>query len=115
MTAARGAARCPAGGRSRARRAPASPWPGWGRAVRRRAVHRDRLVRDELARLGAGGAEAHAVDDVVQARFEQHQELGTRVALAAGGFLEIAAELLLQHAVHALDLLLFAQLQAEVA
>ena len=78
------------------------------------AVHGDRLVRHQLARFGAGGAEAHAVHDVVQAGLEQEQQVGAGVALAAVGFLEVAAELALQDAVHALDLLLLAQLQAEV-
>jgi hypothetical protein len=72
-------------------------------------------VRHQLARFGAGRAEAHAVDDVVQARLEQRQQVRAGVALAALGFGEVAAELALQHAVHALDLLLLAQLQAEVA
>ena len=78
------------------------------------AVDRDRAVRDQLARLGAGRAEAHAVDDVVEARLEQRQQVRAGVALAALGFGEVAAELALEHAVHALDLLLLAQLQAEV-
>ena len=79
------------------------------------AVDGERLVRDELARLGARAAEAHAVDHVVQARLEQRQQVRAGVALAALGLGEVAAELALQHAVHALDLLLLAQLQAEVA
>ena len=72
------------------------------------------LVRDQLARFGARRAEAHAVDDVVEARLEQRQQVRAGVALAALGFGEVAAELALEHAVHALDLLLLAQLQAEV-
>jgi len=84
------------------------------RDVDRLAVHRDGLVRHQLARFGAGGAEAHAVDHVVQARLEQEQQVGAGVATAAIGLFEVAAELLLEHAVHALDLLLLAQLQAEV-
>src|SRR5437867_6815186 len=79
------------------------------------AVDRDRLVRHQLARFGARAAEAHAIDDVVQARLQQRQQVRAGVALAALGFGEVAAELALQHAVHALDLLLLAQLQAEVA
>ena len=45
---------------------------------------------------------------------EQGEQVGARVALAALGFCEIAAELTLEHAIHALDLLLLAQLQAIV-
>jgi hypothetical protein len=63
------------------------------RDVDRLAVHRDRLVRHQLARFGAGGAEAHAVDDVVQTRLQQEQQVGAGVALAAVGFSEVAAEL----------------------
>src|SRR5690606_14045630 len=47
-------------------------------------------------------------------RFEQLDEGLTRVAAAAFGFNEVLAELLFQHTVHALQLLLFAQLQAEI-
>ena len=78
------------------------------------AVDGDRLVRDQLARFGARRAEAHPVDDVVEARLEQQQQVRAGVALAALGLGEVAPELPLQHAVHALDLLLLAQLQAEV-
>src|SRR5204863_3341510 len=42
------------------------------------------------------------------------EQVRAGVALAAFGLGEIAAELPFQHAVHALDLLLLAQLQAEV-
>ena len=78
------------------------------------AVDRQGLVRHQLAGLCARGAEPHAIGHVVQARLQQHQQVGTRVPLAALGLGEIATELTLQHAVHALDLLLFAELQAEV-
>ena len=47
------------------------------------AVHRDRAVADELARFGARRAEAHAVDDVVEPRFEQLQQVLAGRALAA--------------------------------
>ena len=47
-------------------------------------------------------------------RLQDEQQVGAGVALAAVGFLEVAAELALQDAVHALDLLLLAQLQAEI-
>src|SRR3989344_2844081 len=52
------------------------------------AVHGNRLVRHQLTGFSAGRTETHAVHDVVEAGF--------------------------QHAVHALDLLLFAQLQTVV-
>src|SRR2546421_274514 len=38
------------------------------------AVHLDRLVRHELARFRASRCEAHAINDVVQAAFEQLQQ-----------------------------------------
>src|SRR5690606_13246863 len=78
------------------------------------AVHFDCAVVHQLTRFSARGAEAHAVNDVVQTRFEQLDEGLTRVAAAAIGFLEVLAELLLEHTVHALELLLFTKLQAEV-
>jgi hypothetical protein len=82
--------------------------------VDRLAVDGDRLVRHQLARLGAGRAEAHAVHHVVQAGLEDEQQVGAGVATAAVGFGEVLAELALQDAVHPLDLLLLAQLQAVI-
>src|SRR5690606_16135449 len=78
------------------------------------AVHLDGAVVHQLASFSARGAETHAVNDVVQTRFEQLDEGLTRVAAAAFGFNEVLAELLFQHTVHALQLLLFAQLHAEI-
>ena len=69
-------------------------------------------VADELARLRARGGEAEAVDGVVEAHLEQHQEVLAGDPLAPVGLLEVAAELALEHAVDALDLLLLAELQA---
>src|SRR5688572_30938793 len=71
-------------------------------------------MRHELARLGARAAHAHAIDDVVQPRLEQLQEVLTRGALALRRLGEVAAELPLEHAVHATKLLLLAQLLAVV-
>src|SRR6218665_1638246 len=85
-----------------------------GRDVDDFTVHGDALVRDQLASFGARGAEAHAVNDVVQTAFQQRQQVHAGRALAALGFSEVAAELTLQHAIHALDLLLFTPLQTEV-
>src|SRR5882672_3825946 len=78
------------------------------------AVERDRAMRDKLARLCTRRTEAHPIDDVVQARLEQGDEILAGVALASRCLGEVAAELPLEHAVHALDLLLLAQLHAEV-
>ena len=72
------------------------------------------LWRDELPRFGARRAEAHPVDDVVEARLEQLQQVLAGRALAARGLGEVAAELALEHAVDAAQLLLFAQLVAVV-
>ena len=77
-------------------------------------VHDDGLVAHELARLGARGGEAHAVHHVVQAALEQLQQVLTRRAGLARRFLVVVAELPLEHAVHAAQLLLLAQLQAVV-
>src|SRR5690606_38976912 len=61
-----------------------------------------------------GDREAHAIDDVVQAGFEQLQEVLAGVALRSRGLLVVVAELALQQAVDALDLLLLAKLQGIV-
>ena len=66
----------------------------------------------DLARLRAAGAEAHAVDDVVQPALEQRQHVFAGDALLLRGLFEIVAELRFEHAVDAARLLLFAKLQA---
>src|SRR5690606_11915003 len=53
--------------------------------VDRVAVDRDAAVRDQLARGRAGDGEAHAVDDVVEAGFEQLQQVLAGVALPGRG------------------------------
>ena len=76
------------------------------------AVHQEVAVAHELPRLRPRGREAEAVDDVVHAPLEQLQQRLAGDAAGAVRHLEVAAELVLQHAVNALDLLLLAQLQA---
>ena len=68
--------------------------------------------RHELARLGAGTGQAAAPHGVVQAPLQHDDQVFARGALGALGLMEIGAELALEQAVGALDLLLFAQLQA---
>jgi hypothetical protein len=67
-------------------------------------------VRDELARRRAGHCEAHAVDHVVETRLQQLQQVLAGVALLRRRLLVVVAELALQQAVDALDLLLLTQL-----
>ena len=69
-------------------------------------------VAHELPRLRARGREAEAVDHVVEAPLEQLQQRLAGDAARAVGHLEVAPELVLEHPVDALDLLLLAQLQA---
>src|SRR5690606_10555119 len=85
-----------------------------GRNVDRFAIYQDCLVRHELTRLCTRGTEAHAVGNVVQAAFEQLQQVFAGRALATGSFLVVAAELLLEDAVKATYFLLLAQLHAVV-
>ena len=63
----------------------------------------------------AGAGEAGAVDDVVQPRLEDLQQVVTGLALATHCLLVVATELLLQHAVAVLGLLLLLQLQEVLA
>ena len=79
------------------------------------AVDGDVAVADKLTSLRTGGGQAQAVDDIVQAALEQGQQVVARDALDARGLVKRAAELRLQHAVGAADLLLFAQLHAVLA
>jgi hypothetical protein len=66
------------------------------RNVDSHAIDRDGLVGHQLARFGAGGTEAHAIHDVVQAALQQEQQVGAGIALAAVSFFEVTAELLFQ-------------------
>ena len=66
----------------------------------------------ELTRLRTRGRQAEPVDDVVETALEQLQQRLTGDAALTVRHLEVAAELVLEHAVDALDLLLLAQLQA---
>ena len=75
-------------------------------------VHRNRLVAHQLARLGAGRSEAHAVDHVVQPALQELQQSFAGRSRTARRLLIIVAELALQHSVHAAQFLLLAQLQS---
>ena len=78
-------------------------------------VHGEVAVGDHLAGGGARGREAQAVDDVVEPQLERPQQGLAGHAGVARRLDEVVAELLLEHAVDAADLLLLAQLQAVVA
>lgn len=68
-------------------------------------------VADQLAGLTTGPGDAGAVHDVVQAGFEDAQQLVTGLAGATVGFLVVLAELLFQDAVGEAGLLLLLQLE----
>ncbi len=67
-------------------------------------------MRHQLARGRTGHREAHAVDDVVETRLEELQQVFTRVALLVRRLLVVVAELAFQQTVGTLHLLLLAQL-----
>src|SRR5262245_52608047 len=67
-------------------------------------------VTNELARFGARRGEAHAVDHVVEPLFKQLQQGFASDAAGPLGQMEVAAKLAFHQPVHALDLLLLAQL-----
>ena len=66
----------------------------------------------QLAGHGARRGEPHTEDNVVHALLEHAQELFAGLALHLRGAVEVDAELPLEQAVDALDLLLLAQLDA---
>ncbi|BBG29125.1 ornithine/acetylornithine aminotransferase [Zymobacter palmae] len=68
----------------------------------------------QLTCFSAGRAEAHAVDNVVQAAFQQLKKNFTGSAFMASGLLVVVAELFFQNAVHTTDFLFFTQLSAIV-
>ena len=69
-------------------------------------------MADDLAGLGAAGAEAHAVDHAIEAPLEQTQQVLASDAFHVGGFFEVIAELGFEQPVNALGFLFFAKLQA---
>jgi hypothetical protein len=68
-------------------------------------------VAHELTRLRAGSRESQPVDDVVETRLEQAQEVLTGDPGSARRLRVVGAELLLEQAVVAARLLLLAQLE----
>ncbi len=82
------------------------------RDVHLAAVHREVAVAHELPRLRPRRGEAEAVGDVVEPPLEQLQQRLAGDAARPLRLLEVAPELVLEHAVDALDLLLLAQLHA---
>ena len=69
----------------------------------------------KLTRFGARRAEAHTVNHIVKTAFEEGKQRFAGVALTAGGFGVVTAELTFENAVGALHLLLFTQLDRVVA
>src|SRR5215472_4461999 len=69
-------------------------------------------VADELPRLRAGRREAERVDDIVEAPLELLEQVRAGDSLSPLRPRERQAKLALEQAVHPLDLLLFAQLDA---
>ena len=69
-------------------------------------------MQNDLPGLRAGAGETRAPDRVVQAALQHDDEVFARGPLRALGLFHVVAELPLQQSVGALDLLLFAQLQA---
>src|SRR4051794_1717521 len=75
------------------------------------AVDVDVTVADHLARLRAAGAEAHTVDDAVEAALQAGHQVLAGDAFGVCGLFVGAAELALENAVDAPDLLLFTKLE----
>src|SRR3954469_21011604 len=76
------------------------------RNIDARLVHFDVTVTDELTGSLAAGREAHAIHDVVETRLEGRQQVVAAEARLRAHLVERVAELLLAHAINALDLLL---------
>src|SRR6266436_3437092 len=76
------------------------------------AVHADVAVKHKLPRLRTRRRQARAPHDVIKAALEHDDQVFASGPFGALGLLKIVAELPLQQPVGALDLLLFAQLQA---
>ena len=74
------------------------------------AVDFDVAMADQLTRPATAGGKTHPVGDVVEARLEGHQQIGTLDAGLVRRPLEGVTELTLGQAVGPLDLLLFPEL-----
>ena len=76
------------------------------------AVDQNVAVRDDLTRLSPAAGETETINDVVETAFQdRHQDL-PGVPLGDFGHPIIFAELLFEHSVESLDLLLFAKVNA---
>lgn len=75
-------------------------------------VNADVLVEHELARSGASRSEAEAIDNVIEAAFEELEEHLTCNTFSAFSLLKEIAELTFEHTVSVLSFLFFAQLSA---
>src|SRR5208282_963219 len=75
------------------------------------AAHRNVSVAHQLAGLAAGHREAKAVDHRIQTALQLLQQNFAGHAFARGGLFEVVAELAFLRKVHALSLLLFAELK----
>jgi hypothetical protein len=71
-------------------------------------------VPDELPGFVPGVGKSQPIDQVVQATFQEDEEVGPGDALHPFGFFEEVPELILQYPVHALDPLFLPQLEAVV-
>ena len=85
------------------------------RNVKTLAVHGDVAVTDGLTGLLAGAGEAEAEHDVVETELEKSHQVVAGDAVHLLGLVVVATELLLEHAVDELGLLLLAQLHAVLA
>src|SRR5262245_61577163 len=76
------------------------------------AIHQEVAVADQLTGLRPRRRQSQPIDDVVEPPFQELEQRHAGYAARALGGLEVAAELILEHPVDALHLLLLAQLQA---
>ena len=71
-------------------------------------------MRNQLPSFRSRRSKPHAINNVIKTRLKKRQQIHTGITLTAFGFCKISAKLFFQNAVHALDFLLFTQLQAIV-
>jgi hypothetical protein len=71
-------------------------------------------VAHKLASFGTCRSKPHAINRIVETTLQQAQQVFTRRSLQLGSTLIVIAELTLEYAVHATELLLFTKLQAVI-
>ena len=85
-----------------------------GRDIHNISVYHEMSVADKLPGGFARGRETQTVDDIVQTRFQENQEVLTGYTLLLGSLQVIVMELVFQKTINSFNFLFFTELNALV-